>query len=203
MADLWRRHCLPAIGYPFATFALESLDFEQFESKWLSLVATFEKCHKCVDVEFTTQLLKLAPTWTSAEDNEKREFYKLVQNILSDLTVFAPISTEAVENKHGIVQTTFHKFRGRSKSIHVAVEESILESAVREHKSLKTQIAALELPRKLHTRLSKVGIRHRAHYSKPLGLFNPNPQQKDKKSRRKIRQLSGSDLEDCQSDRYR
>lgn len=152
-----------------------------------------------MDAEFTTVLLKLAPGWTDMSPADRLVHYKFLQDLLLDIATYVPLSTETVENKHGILQATFHKFRCRSKSIYVAVEESVLDSVVREHEILRREIAKEELPARLSASLCKIGRRHRAHHSLPPGLFKVEPvkpleERLHAAAKRQRRRLSGSSL---------
>ena len=199
VSDIWRRFSLPAIGYPFAIFAVLDLEYEQFRKQWKAIVAKFQLCPTCFDAEFTTTLIKLAPDFESSTDEEQIAFHSFVQSLLTDIATLAPISTETVENKHGILQTAFHKFRSRAKSIHVAVEESVLDAAVRDHEKLKQKVMEEELPAKLNQSLCKVGLRTRGHYSKPAGLFEkgqrkPLQERLSAAAKKRRRRLSGKQV---------
>lgn len=172
MADIWKRFSMPALGYPWACFALlGDKSVETFKDKWCHIQQTHAKCKQCLDLEFTGILLRRFEAPSPNDDQAWAVTQSKVTTILEQVATYSPLNSESVENAHAVAQTLLSKVRGQLKSLSTAVEDSLLDSITRAYAKLRKQVKAEESPKNILPALSRLGSRTRGAYSKPKGVF--------------------------------
>ena len=126
IGEIWRRFVQPTQTFPFVMFGLANLSVPEFLLRFAELKATAAACPQCVDTEFSSVLLSFIPITGDEQYNLTcpaiQEKIKQVQELLRDLQVFAPLSSDLVECLHGRCQSSLHRFRGAKPSDPVAKE---------------------------------------------------------------------------------
>ena len=196
MGDTWKRFNIPALGYPFATFAVLDTSLDEFQMKWNTILETLAACPLCVDVEFTAALLKLFPAPPQSNEEAWAMLHAQVCALLDEVTIVAATNSEAVENKHAITQSLFAKVRGRAKTLSSAVEDSFLDVIARSYGKLRHQISQQEQAKNVKVSFSRLGKRRRGFYSQPKGIFQesedkPLQQRVEAARSRQMRKMSG------------
>ena len=171
MADVWKRFSMQSIAFPFAIFSLLETSVEEFQMKWVQLASTKSFCEQCLDVEFTSALLRLFDTPPTDDLAQWTQLHEKVSSLLEEVAACCPLNTESVENKHAVSQTLFSKARGQLKKITTAVEDSFLDVISRSYAKLCQQVKAEEQPVRLQESQSRLGKRSRGAYSQPAGVF--------------------------------
>ena len=171
MADVWKRFSLQSLAYPFSLFSLLETSAQEFQTKWMQIVSTKSSCEQCLDVEFTSTLLRLFDTPPTDDLARWTQLHHKVSSLLEEVAVCCPLNTESVENKHAVSQTLFSKTRGQLKQVTTAVEDSFLDVISRSYAKLSQQVKAEEQPVRLQESLSRLGKRSRSHHSQPAGVF--------------------------------
>lgn len=172
MADIWKRFSLPAMGFPWACFALlDDRCVAKFRDRWHRLQEKLSKCKQCLDMEFTGILLRKFEAPSPNNDEAWALMQIEVNTILEHVATYAPLNSESVENAHAVTQTLLSKVRGQLKSLSTAVEDSLLDSITRAYDKLRKQVKSEESPKFILPALSRLGSRTRGAYSKPKGSF--------------------------------
>jgi hypothetical protein len=197
MADVWKRFSLQAIGYPYCIFSLVDTSVQDFKIKWLEIVSTLSACEQCVDIEFSSALLRLFNTPETDNFAEWSQLHSKVTSLLDEVATCCPLNTESVENKHAISQELFGKTRGQLKMLTTAVETSFVDSITRSYAKLSRHVKDQEQPVMLQPALSRLGTRSRGAYSQPNGIFRtaekrPREERVAAAQQKKFRRMSGS-----------
>jgi hypothetical protein len=172
MADIWKRFSLPALGFPWACFALLADQcVTTFRDRWYHLQQTHSKCKQCLDMEFTGILLRKFEAPSPNDDQAWTLMQIKVHALLGHVATYSSLNSESVENAHAVSQTLFSKVRGQLWSLSTAVEDSLLDSITRAYGKLRNQIKSEESPKNIQPALSRLGTRTRGAYSKPKGVF--------------------------------
>jgi hypothetical protein len=148
MGDIWRRLVWVTLHYPYAVFTLIRATFEVFLEMIAELKQKHAACSKCLDREFTSVILSLAGDLDNKSEYEQRRCYKTIKDLLTDISIWAPISSDSVECTNGWVQNTSHKFRGRAKLVWRACAESFLRKVRLVHSNFVEALKPWFLPSK-------------------------------------------------------
>lgn len=86
------------------------------------LKAKQEACYQCCDIEFSSPLLG----YLSVTNSDGAPCHlEAVQQLLTDIAVHAPISSDVVECRHGFTQSLLHRWRGCKPSDSIAQERTL------------------------------------------------------------------------------
>lgn len=171
MADVWKRFSLQSMGFPFSVFSLLETSVQEFQTKWVQILSTKSSCEQCLDIEFTSALIRLFETPATDDVAHWSQLHEKVLSLLEEVAACCPLNTESVENKHAMSQSLFSKARGQLKQITTAVEDSFLDVISRSYGKLCQQVKDEEQPVRLQESLSRLGKRSRGAYSQPAGIF--------------------------------
>lgn len=163
ISDGWRRFVYEHSSYPHQFFELAECDLEKFCTLWDFHQTKHATCPQCCDSEFSSILLAAYPSnlQTCSRDVQV-EVHTTVVNLLHDVCVYAPLSSDAVEIKNGSVQLIASR-RGNTavKAPRAAREISLLQSAVRRHGLSQHFVEEQTLPakRSIAGIVQKTGLR--------------------------------------------
>lgn len=134
---------------PYTLFQLLDLSASDFADAFSSLEERFQRCPSCFDFEFSAALIGQHQGF-SAGDGCRKDFVRLeVQDLLRDISRFTPVTSDVVEIKNGNVQWVCSK-RGSQdvKGGPAAVETSLIQAAVKQHRWVQDSVAEQTLPAK-------------------------------------------------------
>jgi hypothetical protein len=146
MSESWRRFCLTVMGCPATTFALLGMPLPQFLDRVTEINQMKAECPECVDLEFTDVLLTYLAGIHNQSHTIQEIMYNKSQSFLSDIGVYAAISSDLVECRNGHVQEVTHKFRGKNKFLQRVVEESLLNDIAADHGNIIEAVKPYYLP---------------------------------------------------------
>ena len=106
ISDCWRRLVLEFSGPPFCLFSLIGLTAAEFLRHWKSLHRKFKKCKECFDDALSGILLQTFPMagFQDKPADVQEALAAEIQQVLTDISTWAPVSSDLVEIKHGVVQ---------------------------------------------------------------------------------------------------
>lgn len=97
--------------------------------KYREMQRMMAECRDCFDLEFSQAVLSFIPEDLAAAEVQTR--VKQLKYYLFDVSVFTPISSDAVECVHGYCQSKLHRFRGRKHSDDGAQELTLWSTITR------------------------------------------------------------------------
>ena len=146
-SDVWRRFCLSFMSFPNILLSLYDKDLQVFEEMLNELLLAHQSCPKCCDLEFTTPILLYLQDFKSLAAEDKLKRFTEIQNLLGDLAAHVPLSSGAVEVRHGQLQETHEgRFRGQRKGQMRFAEYSLLHFVVTEFNLRKHVIGRTLMP---------------------------------------------------------
>lgn len=102
-------------GFPCKLFVLlDMASNDEFLEKYREFQDLATKCPDCIDMEFSMPVLSFIPKSLSGEEVWSK--VGSLRSFLTDLAIFTPLSSDAVECVHGLYQAKLHRFRGRKPS---------------------------------------------------------------------------------------
>ena len=154
VTDLHRRLVAEFLSPPFTLLALADADESSFVTGWQQLHLKYGECACCVDQEFTTPLLQAFPAFendlsTPVTEDQQKDIQAL-QEFLSEVCTWSPLSSDAVEILNGQVQWALsrrgHQFVKQGKA---AIETSLLARAVKHYNWLADAASKDTMPSKM------------------------------------------------------
>ena len=172
ITDSWRRLVLECDFPPFSLFKLTNLPTDSFVTHWRDLHAAFSECSSCFDDAFSAVLLNQFPM-TEFHDNmtlaHREDVVSTIKALLLDVAAWAPLSSDLVEIKNGIVQWVVSR-RGRQfvKGVNAARETTMLQASIRQFMMLQQEVERKTLPPKMQSSgiLKMSGVSATNQYSK-------------------------------------
>ncbi|CAK9000125.1 PARP-type domain-containing protein (Fragment) [Durusdinium trenchii] len=152
-----RRLVAEFLSPPFTLLALADADESSFVTGWQQLHLKYGECACCVDQEFTTPLLQAFPAFendlsTPVTEDQQKDIQAL-QEFLSEVCTWSPLSSDAVEILNGQVQWALsrrgHQFVKQGKA---AIETSLLARAVKHYNWLADAASKDTMPSKMDGR---------------------------------------------------
>lgn len=128
-AEAWRRYVSITSAYPFAVFRLVDLDDERFWQECLAIEAMGSKCGQCIDIEFTKPIVKFIRGDLLGVDGnhpEVKERISKVRQLLLDISIHSPISSDLVECLHGYCQRLLGRSGPGAKPTDQSAQERVL-----------------------------------------------------------------------------
>ena len=150
ITDSWRRFVHEHASFLHVLFKLVECDKFEFCCLWDTFHVQLQRCSRCVDCEFSRALLTAFPSnLLKAPMDVSQQVFETVTNILNDLCVFAPISSDQVEVKNGVVQLVASR-RGNQavKAPRSARESSFLRSLLNGYNLVQHYVEEETLPKK-------------------------------------------------------
>ena len=175
ISDCWRRLVLEFSGPPFCLFSLIGLTAAEFVRHWKSLHRKFQKCNGCFDDAFSRMLLRTFPLadFQNKSAGVQEALAVEVQQVLADIATWAPVSSDMVEIKHGVVQWSVSR-RGKQqiKNPTAARETTLLQACIKQFAFVRESVQEDVLPSKRVSSgiLKMVGTRGSGPHSKEKGL---------------------------------
>lgn len=162
-SDAWRRFVHHMRTPMFQMLSLLKADLESFVASWDRFQMAKNACPKCFELEFCEHLLafhtdKLADQPISVQ----REVQKCITLLLTDISTYAPLSSDSVEIRNGQVQIASRRFgTGAVKAPQSARETSFLQTFIRGFEVVKHSVEQAVLPSKQSVQgiLRQSGIR--------------------------------------------
>lgn len=149
MTDLYRRMVLEFMVPPFTLLRLARADPAEFAKAWNDIRQKFLHCEGCVDAEFTTPFLRKYPfSFSIPPSQDDVEHIKDIQEVLVEVSIWCPLTSDAVEILNGQSQWATSRRGTVLKRGRPAVETSLLANAVKQHCWLTEKAGARTLPNK-------------------------------------------------------
>ena len=174
ITDCWRRLVLEFCAPPWSLFVLSDLPTAEFVESWLCLHQKFATCSYCFDDAFSTVLLTNFPAdeFLHKPLAHQEAVAKEIKQVLVDIATWAPLSSDLVEIKNGVVQWVVSR-RGKQqvKSPVAARETTFLQSCVKQFHWLKHIVQEKTMPPKSTSSgiLKMSGAQCTNQYSKDSG----------------------------------
>eukprot|EP00438_Fugacium_kawagutii_P035644 Skav208360 [mRNA] locus=scaffold1964:344442:349927:+ [translate_table: standard] len=152
ITDCWRRLVYDFSSPPFCLFDLISLSTDVFIKRWRNLHDAFSTCSSCFDDAFSGVLLSHFPMseFDGQTVAQREETVSTIKQLLMDVAIWSPLSSDLVEIKNGQVQWAVSK-RGRQcvKGVNNAREQTLLQSCIRQFAAVKHEVNHRTLPSKM------------------------------------------------------
>ena len=165
ISDSWRRFTHHFGGFPWKLFELahDDRDLPTFVRLWDGFQARRRRCSHCIDLDFSAPILDIFPkSLCKATPGEQKKVFLEVRDILTDLAIFAPLASDSVEVKNGLVQRIASR-RGNQavKAPRAAREASLLQSHLTSYTLVKHFVDEETLPKKrvLKSILKRAGVK--------------------------------------------
>lgn len=158
ITECWKRFVLPTESFPWTLFTLldRSTDAE-FLRACGDLQSQLTACPKCVDVEFSTPILR----FLDVEDAASSWKVRAVKNLLEDLALHAPLSSDLVECRHGICQHLLHRWRGVKPTDAIAAQSVAWQLITRAYGRFREFLWDLYGDKTCKHRLARFGVTSR------------------------------------------
>ena len=149
ISDVFRRFVLEFTLPPWSLFQFVDFCMPEFLTSWADLEGKFQKCRFCVDSQMTATLLRKFPDLGLQTLQSQEQAKCEIQGILGDISEFAAITSDVVELKNGQTQWSVSK-RGRQHVLNPrsAAENTLLQSAVKQHAWVTDIVSSKTLPTK-------------------------------------------------------
>lgn len=157
IGEHWRRFVFHTDGLPFTLFRLTDMSLCEFFQGYKKLQNCMCECAGCADVEFSTVLLSCIPREGELNDPAIRLKVQELQRFLKDMSVHAPLSTDAVECWHGYTQSMLHRFRGCKVTDPVAQERVLWASVCSSFSKFRKYMMGKYLDKYFFVRLASFG----------------------------------------------
>lgn len=198
MTDISRRFSYNMSFPPLTLFSLLDMDKSEFVEQFGALQAKHQRCPRCLDADCSAKLMTGFANINLVSQQEQEETMVKVQQILTDLCQWCPLTSDVVELKHGQTQWSVSGRRGgqSAKNPKVAAQTTILQAAVKGHSWSKDTVSHLTLPSRSTSSsvLKMSGVRRQAGSSRQM-TSRESQQERDqrihKAQTRKIRRISG------------
>lgn len=125
MGEVWRRFVLAVSRTPYTLFRLIDMSHPDFLQECAALEERSARCHECIDLEFSTPMLK----FLRARGNDQ-EAVAQVQNLLRSIAVHGPISSDLVECLHGYCQRILSKGGAGARPSDEGAQQRVLWSLI-------------------------------------------------------------------------
>ena len=123
MGEHWRRFSFLTMGFPWTLFQLADLESDdEFLNMYVNMQGQLAKCDKCMDIEFSSVILRFIPEGSRVQDGNVRCRVRQLRSFLNDVCAVAPLSADKVECAHGFSQSLLHRWRGVKVTDNVAQE---------------------------------------------------------------------------------
>lgn len=166
VAESWKRFVLPTQGFPWCLFRILDCDSpEALCLKIQEMQSSLAACPKCVDLEFSTPILKFLSG--SGSSNHDSDHMVSVKNFLDDIATHAPLSSDRVECRHGLCQHLLHRWRGVKPTDEVAAESVAWQLISRSYGKFRSFMWELYGSKCTAMRLAKFGNAACNQYTKP------------------------------------
>lgn len=153
MTEGWRRFHHEQQCFPYPLFKLTSLSATDCLKEYRILQESARQCPQCFDLEFSTILLSYIP----AGDAHANAKIVEVQNFLSNVMIYCPISSDLVECLHGSCQSKLHRFRGTRPTDNISKDIVVLEKITSAYSKFKDWMERQLGDRKMLYRLHSYG----------------------------------------------
>lgn len=180
MSDSWRRFVHRLDCFPHSLFQLlECKDTLEFCRLWDGFQEKYATCKSCVDCQFSEPLLCSFPKKLADAPSELQEDVRTtVCNILHDVAVYSPISSDPVEVKNGMVQAVTSRRGNQAVKAPIASREtSFLKSLQTNFQLVQHFVDEATLParRTVSSILKRAGVHEVAQQQTRLTLHCPYP----------------------------
>ena len=174
MGEVWRRFTFERQCFPFKVFGLLNAPSDhQFLKDYRLMQAAQRKCHQCIDIEFSSVILRFIPP-SMGDGQEAMHRVASLRDFLVDLAIFAPITADIVENLHGFCQSKLHRFRGMKPTEPVAQEVTLWATITSSFRAFRDSLWERIGDKSANFRLHRYGKQGKNQYSK----FKEKPQTK-------------------------
>ena len=176
IADTWRRLFLDVQSLPFTLFSMAHYPTAAFLKEWENLHKRYAQHSCCVDCAFTAILLLNFPLtdFEGKPPHQQDMVCAEIKQLLLDISTFAPLSSDLVEIKHGVVQWAVSR-RGRQqvRAPRSAREITFLQAVIKQFLSVRQLVHHQTLPSKMteSSILKMVGTRSMNQYTKDKVLW--------------------------------
>lgn len=171
IAECWKRFVLPTETFPWSLFKLlDCVTIDEFLVLLTDLQAKQAASPCCVDVEFSTPLLK----FVTAADTGILDIGKAAElrSLLEDLAVHAPLSSDLVECRHGLCQHIVHRWRGVKPTDNVAAQSVAWQLITRAYGNFRKYLWSLYGDPWFYQRLARFGVASQNQYTdSPVSKF--------------------------------